>query len=66
MLCLLLFLLFGCVVVLADEEDYDPCKAGKFKSIFRLQLDVSRLPWFVCESIYLRSNGKLMPIRLRS
>ena len=31
MLCLLLnFLLFGPVVVLAGEEDYDPCKAGKF------------------------------------
>ena len=46
-------------MVLADEEDYDPCKAGKFKAIFCLQLDVSRLLWFVCESIYLRSNRKL-------
>lgn len=60
MLCLLLsFLLFGIVVVLAGEEDYDPCKAGKFKSIFLLQLGVPRLPRFVCESIHLRFDGKL-------
>ena len=59
-LCLLLsFLLFGPMVVLADEEDYDPCKAGEFTSIFRSQLVVSRLSQFVCESIYLRFNGKL-------
>lgn len=30
MLSFMLFMSFERVVVLADEEDYDPCKAGKF------------------------------------
>ena len=30
-------------MVLADEEDYDPCKAGEFMYIFRLQLVVFKI-----------------------
>lgn len=36
----MLFLGLKRIVVLADDEDYDPCKAGKFDSQFLLHFDV--------------------------
>lgn len=47
LLSFILFLALKRVVVLADDEDYDPCKAGKFESQFLLQFDVPRLPFFL-------------------
>lgn len=51
---LMLFLAFERAIVLADEDDYDPCKAGKFKYKFLLQFDVPSLLLFANEAIFPR------------
>lgn len=59
LLSFILFLALTRIVVLADDEDYDPCKAGKFESQFPLQFHVARLFLFVNEPIFLRFNRNL-------
>ena len=59
MLSFMLFLSFGRVVVLADEEDYDPCKAGKFKSTFLpvLPMSLDCLGLSVNQSIFVSTGN---------
>ena len=64
LLFLMLFLAFEGAVVQADDEDYDPCKAGKiFLSTFRRHFPFLAFLFFVKRAIFPRVRNTSISVR---